>query len=49
MMRAQWNQFNYTAQAQLAEAVFPNIDVARILTTHRVDRHSNARNTVLLH
>ena len=44
MMRVEWNQFNYTAQSQLAEVVFPNIDVSRILvTTHRVDTHNNVR------
>ena len=49
MMRAQWNQCNYIAPAQLAKVVFPNIDVMRILATHRVDRHSNARKIVLVH
>jgi len=53
MMRVQWNQFDYAAQAQLAEVIFPNIDVTRILATHRVeaslDRYSNARKIVLVH
>ena len=49
MMRVQWNQFDYVAQAQLAEVIFPNIDVTRILATHRVDRYSNARKIVLVH
>ena len=40
MMLAQWNQFNYTAQAQLAKVVFPDFYVTRITVPHSVHGHS---------